>query len=470
MKKIAAIFLLLSVLFGMAASVSAEDTLTVDRSVTEGCNSIQGTRPLRSDQILDTSEAALLYEMNTGTLIYGWNMDEQMYPSSLVKIMTALLAIERGDLSQIVTATKTALSSVSAGAVSVELQEGERMTLQDLLYCMMVASGNDAAAVIAEHIGGSQSAFVELMNQRALELGCMKTHYSNAHGLHDDAQVTTARDTAVILMKALEYPVFQELFGTVTYEVAATNLSDIRKISTSNLFMNPDLTDAYVDDRVTGGRTGVDKDDDRCLASTAEVGDMKFLSVVIGANTVYEDNGWKVRTYGNFEETQYLLDVGFNNYSIQQVLYQGQIVRQYPVTGGENAIAGGATETIRLVLPNDITMDKLQFQYTDSQTVLNAPVQAGKQLSTLNIRLGEVCIAQTPVYAVNSSGTLTDRHIGAGKEKSGRASMELLVIVVAVLMVIAVAVAAVLYLSRMMRLAAIRSRSRRRRQNRRRSR
>jgi D-alanyl-D-alanine carboxypeptidase (penicillin-binding protein 5/6) len=175
----------------------------------------------------------------------------------MVKLMTALVALEKGDLSDEVTVTKRALNLLTAGAATAGLVAGEELTLEQLLYCLMVGSANDAALVIAEHIGGNQDIFVAMMNQKAEELGCTGTHFSNAHGLHDEETYTTARDICRITDAALENEVFRAMFTMESYTVPATNKSEERVLWTTNHMMSTHTRRDYFDSRVTGGKTCV---------------------------------------------------------------------------------------------------------------------------------------------------------------------------------------------------------------------
>ena len=159
------------------------------------------------------AKAALLADVNTDAVAYAKNIHEKNYPASLTKIMTCLLALENGNLSDVVTVSASALDDLDADSSVAGLQVGEQMTLENLLYCMMVVSGNDACNVIAEHIAGSVADFVRMMNQRAYELGCLNTHFSNPHGLLDESHYTTARDLAIITEAALK----SETIPAVTY-------------------------------------------------------------------------------------------------------------------------------------------------------------------------------------------------------------------------------------------------------------
>ena len=132
------------------------------------------------------AKAAILIDMNTGRTVYEKNIDERIYPASLTKIMTCLLALENGNLSDIVTIDEGAFAGLDGNSSTAGLQVGEQLTFNDLLYCLMISSGNEAANAVAEHIAGSIPDFVRMMNERAYELGCTGTHFANPHGLHDE--------------------------------------------------------------------------------------------------------------------------------------------------------------------------------------------------------------------------------------------------------------------------------------------
>jgi len=224
-----------------------------------------------------------------------------MYPASLVKIMTALLAIEKGSLTDEITVTENALEALPANSSTTDLQAGEIVTLEQLLYCLMVGSSNDAAVAIAEHIGGSQQEFLATMNQRAKELGCTGTNFVNPHGLHDDAQVTTARDMTRILAAAAKNEQFMAFFSATEYTMSATNLSEARELDSTNYLM---LTGKplYYDSRVTGGRTGITTDRERCLAVTADQNGLSYIAVVLGAVPTFEEDGYSVRRHGTMRK------------------------------------------------------------------------------------------------------------------------------------------------------------------------
>jgi D-alanyl-D-alanine carboxypeptidase len=183
---------------------------------------------LGAKEITDNVDTAVVYELSSDTMLYTINPDQLIEPASLVKIMTCLIAVEKGVMSDAVTIREEAISSIPSDAANVELKADEVLTLEHLLYCMMINSANDAAAVIADHIAGSQDAFVQMMNAYAVELGCTSTNFTNVHGLYDPNQYSTTRDIAKILKAAVQNELFCEFFGKEYYDVEATNLSGIR--------------------------------------------------------------------------------------------------------------------------------------------------------------------------------------------------------------------------------------------------
>lgn len=357
---------------------------------------------LGSEQLIENAKAVFLYETNSDTLMYAWNPDEQMIPSSLVKIMTALLAIEKGTLSDAVTVTQDVLDLIPNDAVKADLVADEVMTLEDLLYCMMVGSANDAAAVIAEHVGGSQLEFVRMMNERAAELGCTGTQFTNAHGIQDNIQHTTARDVTKILDEALENEKFSEIFGTAYCVLDATNKSEERNYLTSNYLISQDDLTIYYDSRVTGGRTGVNNDGTRCLASVSESNGMKLICVVLGSKSTYHEESLAIKSFGGFNETRELLDIGYGGYKTAQILYAGQTLVQRKVLNGSSTVSLGSDVFVSAVLPEKVTTSELTYRYTDIGTDLTAPITKGDKISSVEVWYGNLCIAQADLFAMNS--------------------------------------------------------------------
>ena len=397
MKKLGIFCLLLCFLVSMALSVAAADL-----SVAEGCHSIDAARPLAgNEKLTETAVAAIVYERSSGTMIYAENPDGKIYPASMVKLMTALVALEKGELDEEVTVTKRALNLMIPGSVSAGLVAGEELTLEQLLYCLMVGSANDAALVIAEHIGGNQDIFVTMMNQKAEELGCTGTHFTNAHGLHDEENYTTARDICRITDVALENEIFRIMFDTESYTIPATNKSKERTLWTTNYMMTTHGNRTYFDSRVTGGKTGSTDEAGRCLVTTAENGGMELLTVLMGAKAEYSADGLSVERFGSFEETRVLLDHAFSTYECRQIFLTGQSLFQYPVQGGDSHVVAGPADSAMTVLPKDLDPSALTWKWGE-ETQVTAPVAKGQTIATVQAWYEGKCLAQTQLVALHS--------------------------------------------------------------------
>jgi len=471
MKKYRVFFLLLSVVTLFSCLSTGVSANSVTPSVSEGCFSVDAAKPLGgSEKLLDTSKAVILYELNSDAMVYAYQADQTIYPSSMVKIMTALVALERGELSSVATVTRSALNQVAIGSVSVGLKPGEELTLEDLLYCMITASANDASVVIAEHIAGSQEGFIAMMNEKAQMLGCKGTNYSNVHGLHDEQTYTTARDICRILEAALENETFKGIFEAKRYTVPATNLSEAREIVTTNSMMNPSST-KYYDDRVTGGKTGSTDLAGRCLAATADVNGMNLLAIVMGATPTYEEEGISLKYFGSFEEMAALLDYAGEKYAFQQIFSENQAISQYPVSNGANDVVTTPDGVLSVVLPKDLEKDQLVWVYESGIPAITAPVRKGDKISSVQIWYQDICIALTDLVAMNDVAVWA-----APTEPSGNAAQEedsdgvTLAVIIAAVFGVAVLCVGGYLLVNWIRWKIAMARRRRRRRNRRRNR
>ncbi|MBQ9839130.1 MAG: D-alanyl-D-alanine carboxypeptidase [Oscillospiraceae bacterium] len=439
-----------------------------DESITNGCRTVDAMIPLLGTRkMLDTTAACMLYEINSDTVVYSYNPDASIYPASLVKIMTTLLAIEMGDLSKVITVTQTALDAVPSTAVTVKLKPGEKLTLEQLLYCVMVGGGNDACTTVAEHISGSQAAFVAEMNKKARELGCTGTVFTNCHGVHDDAQVTTARDMTKIVREAVKNPEFKEILSTTIYRVAKTNLSEERRLEVSNLLMAV-TSKSYYDARVTGGRTGILDDRRRSLISTVESGELSYIVVVLAAVPKFASNGYTVQYFGSYEETKVLIDLAFDGLEIRQTLSENQIYTQYPVSNGDTHVAVGPDDTQYIVLPKSLKFNDLTIRYNSAIETMQAPVSYGQKVSDIQLWYGNVCIAQSSLVAKHNVFPRSDTPL---TEQGGEAfSTGGFLQAVGIAALIIGGIFAVLYMIRLIRTVQRNAQSRRRRRDRRRSR
>lgn len=374
-----------------------------DASVEYGSRTLDAKVPLSdTDDYKANAKAALLYDLTSDTLVFAQDADVQLYPASLTKVMTCLLTLEmQQDLDTVVTVTKAGLQGMEPGGSNASLQVDEQITVRDLLYCLMVKSANDAASVLAVHNSGSIEAFVDVMNQRAAELGCTGTHFVNPHGLHDDDHYTTARDLAKILRAAMQIPLFEEIFSTKEYTVPATNLSEARELKTTNYMIRSSGYPYVLDSRVIGGKTGYTSKAGRCFVALAEKDGMRLLSVVLGTKAVYAEDGYSFIRYGNFEETAGLLDFAYERYTTMQVLAPSQVAGQFAVSGGAHNAFGAITEAMSSTVPVGSDYNTIRYEYTLSES-LTAPVAKGQEIGMVRVWYGNICLAQQTLYAASA--------------------------------------------------------------------
>ena len=234
-----------------------------------------------------TSQAAALFDMDDREVLYSKDVFERMYPASITKIMTALVAIKEGDLKSRVLVTDDAVIT-EPGATLCGIEPGDTLTLEQLLYGLMLPSGNDAGAAIAVHIAGSIEAFSDMMNQEAVRLGATGTHFVNPHGLNNPDHYTTAYDLYLIFNEALKYPVFRQIVGTTAYTANYHNKNSEPVSKTwkgSNWFMTGEreTPDGL---KVFGGKTGTTKAAGYCLImASRDDSDKEYISVVLKADS-----------------------------------------------------------------------------------------------------------------------------------------------------------------------------------------
>ena len=274
---------------------TAADTAvqTADPSIVT-TNGIQGW-PQASDI---SSTAAIVMETSTNTVLYSKNADQALYPASAVKVMTCLMALENSSLDDQVTMTATGVSGVTDGGANISAQLDEVFTMEQCLYAIMVASANDIALQVAEHISGSVEDFVAAMNTRAQELGCTNTVFTNPTGLPDENQHTTAHDMALIMEAAMANDTFRTIAQTTSYTIPATNVSGGDRVLTNNFTMINSSSDSYYEPCI-GGKEGYTEASGSTLVCEASKNNMKLVCVVLnGASGVTDDEAIALLNYG----------------------------------------------------------------------------------------------------------------------------------------------------------------------------
>lgn len=246
------------------------------------------------------SEAAILMDAGTGQILYAKNARERLYPASITKVMTGLLALEALDAGQMLTVSQDAVNQVPRTSSHISLQPGEELTVADAMYALAISSANDAANVLAEGVSGSIEAFAQRMNERSAELGALDTHFVNPNGLPNSEHYTTAYDMALITAEALKNPDFLLYFGSGAYEMPATNISQARSLVCKNQFIDGERSCSGLLFSKTGWTTSAQG----TLVTAARRDGITLIAVTL-KSPMLEDK---------YEDTQALLDYGFSGF------------------------------------------------------------------------------------------------------------------------------------------------------------
>ena len=296
------------------------------------------------------AESAIVMEADTGTILYNKDMDMVNYPASITKIMTALITLEQCSLDEVVTYSYYATHSIEAGSSSIGTTEGEELTVEESLYALLLESANECGSGLAEHVAGSIDAFVEMMNQKAADLGCTNTHFVNPHGLHDDNHYTSAHDMALITQAAIQNEDFVRISGTDKYQMRATNKDDeITYMTNHHKMIAPYRGDYnFLDDTVIAGKTGGTTAAKNTLVTVAERNGMTLIVVTMRTASTAE-TGVPLYT-----DTALLLDYASENFSKVNVAANEA---RFAVSDSNNFFAGssifGQTQPLIVINPDD---------------------------------------------------------------------------------------------------------------------
>ena len=310
-----------------------------------------------------TSTAAVIMEDSTNTTLYAKNMDQVLYPGATVKVMTTLLALENTQLSDQVTMTATGVSGVTDGGANISAQIDEIFTVEQCLYAIMLASANDVALQLAEHIGGSVDGFVQMMNARAAELGCTNTVFTNPTGLPDENQHTTAHDMALIMKAAADNESFQTIASTASYTIPATNVSGGDRVLTNNFSMLANNNAAYYQ-YCTGGREGYTEASGSTLVCSAQKNGITLIAVVLqGTSGTTATEAASLLNYGfdNFN----MLSLGDNDFNM--------------LSGGDVYVPVGTTADALTTQDGEVQDGQYSRQFLFGGTIVGTAVMAATQ-------------------------------------------------------------------------------------------
>lgn len=354
------------------------------------------------------AQAALLMDAANDELLYEKNARTRMYPASLTKVMTAMLVLEAVDagqlsLDQTITASTTFSQGLSIYGSTQNIKAGEQMSLLDLLYCLLVASANESANILAETVCGDVESFVARMNQRAAELGCVDTHFANPHGLHDDDHYTTAYDIYLMARQAMTNETFRTIVSSKRHEIPATNLSDGRLFySTNALLVTWFYRESYLYDKAIGIKTGTTDEGGYCLLSAARDGDDYLICVVLNAPLLENADGSKDRR--QFSDSRSLLRWGFSDFTRRELVDTDTPLAQVTVTlsDTDHVLVRPACELER-TLPIDLDPATITQTVQLHSDTVQAPVTEGQVLGTLTLTHGDQVLGEVDLVSVSAA-------------------------------------------------------------------
>ena len=268
-------------------ALAAKENMRTESFAQKLCVSSQGNVDCIKNAQLEEGQKGLLFSLSNHKVLYASGIYDKVYPASITKIMTAMLALQSGKLNDTVTITQDNVT-LEDGSQVCGFVAGDQVTLDQLLHCLLVYSGNDAASAIAEYVGGNTENFVQMMNDYAAKLGCTGTHFSNPHGLQDENHYTTPYDIYLMLNEAFTYPEFTEITELSSYTVTYTGSDGTEKSTTltaTDHYLTGEAT-APKDVTILGGKTGTTEVAGNCLAIlTQNAYGKTFVSIVMGADT-----------------------------------------------------------------------------------------------------------------------------------------------------------------------------------------
>lgn len=351
-----------------------------------------------------TTKALELINLDTGTTVYQKNANQKMYPASTTKIMTYIIAAENiKDLNATkITASKKVVDSLLGTGSSLSgVQAGETFTALQLLYCMMIPSGNDAALVLADYVGGGDvNKFVDMMNAKAKSLGCKNTHFANPHGLHDENHYTTADDLAKIAKYALSLPHFVEINSLTYYAIPASGKFPKIDLNTTNGLIQP--VSSYFYRYATGIKTGSTDEAGRCLVSSASKDDSKYLCVALGAPEK-DSNGKDVTINGAMIDSRKLFEWAFDNLKIKTVVNANDKIGEVNLNYAWNKdkLSLCAKEDYKAILPNDVDVSSV-IPILHVPKSVDAPIKKGKKIGTATLSYAKQELTTIDIVAAES--------------------------------------------------------------------
>lgn len=337
----------------------------------------------------------ILIDSDTGDVLYESNSQATLYPASTTKIMTAILALERGNLDQMMTASQSAIDDIGPNGSNIGILAGEEIRLENLLQALLICSANESANIIAENLCETRDEFIELMNQKAIELGAKETHFANTCGIHDPMHFTTAADMAKFTRYAMTFPKFREIVGSFTLQMPATNKHpEWPLLSNTNKLMISDKNDLFVINGVKTGFTG--PAGFNLVSSATDSSGMELIAVVM--NVKNEGAQENVKSF-----SKELLEYGFNNFKRVNLLETDKIYRNVKVENAADIYGLDliTKDSLTCILPKEGGLQKIK-EIPHINESISAPVNQGDIMGYVEFLRDDISIGKVDLIAARS--------------------------------------------------------------------
>lgn len=340
--------------------------------------------PVRADSIDVSAQSAVLIEAESGDVVFAKNANERLPMASTTKIMTALVALEHGDITKTVTVSEKACGVEGS---SIYLKAGEKLTLEDLLYALMLQSANDSAAAIAIEIAGSIDAFADMMNETAAKIGLTDTHFTNPHGLDDESHYTTAADLAKLTAYAMQNETFRTIVATKKYAIPSADGNGMRVLLNHNKLLR-------LSGDCVGVKTGFTKRSGRCLVSAAQRDGVSVIAVTLNAPNDWNDH-------------LAMYELGFANYSSVTLAEAGEFQIEVPCpTADDGNITLVNRDSLTICLKNGTAAEPV----VECDHIIFPPVAEGDECGRVNFVSGGKIVGSIPLYAAETVAESADNH------------------------------------------------------------
>lgn len=337
--------------------------------------------PVNAFAIAESAQSACVINALTGDVVFSKNAGERKPMASTTKIMTAIVALERCNMDEVINVSDNAANQEGSSAY---VRAGNQVYMKDMLYGLMLNSGNDAAVAIAEHICGSVDAFVELMNEKALELNLRDTHFVNPNGLHDDEHFTTAYELAQIAAYAMTMPEFREIVSTKTARATPLNSEEILYFSNHNKMLS-------LYEGANGVKTGFTKDAGRCLVSSARRDNMEFIAVTLNASDDWNDH-------------MQMLDYAFSEHYPKKVIEEGMSIKTAHIDGIPYSMVAASDFTIPFKEHDKVTVDLVTHMSDD----LVSPINAGEKVGYVDVQCNGMSVGGVDIISESDIGGVSN--------------------------------------------------------------